>query len=196
MNDTKILKRSSMLEPVISVREIADEAHYWIIDISDQIFGTELYARALNVLNTADEKDTVHIILNTPGGAVSTCMSMITAMQQCKAKNLITENIGHAYSSGAYIWSFGKELRMGPFARAMFHTSSHGDGGRTRDIKERAVALEAMTSHLLARVIKLGILTQEEADAAFAGKKDMYYTLDDLKDRMAKVNGGSDEDAA
>lgn len=191
MIKTKVFPQKCSFEPVISVTEKDVDGQpvlYWVIDINIPIFQPGYYSQAINVLLQAKEQDTVHILINTNGGSVSTCLAMINAMLRCRA-HLITDIVGYAYSSGAYIWAFGKELRMGRFARAMFHASSHGDFARTRDIKERAEAFEAGTAYLLDRVVARGILTEEEKTMMLEGKKDVYFTFDDLKDRMDNIGG-------
>ena len=187
MQKLKILAPQSAFSPLISITE-TETGKVYVIDISIPIFAAGHYTQAINVLLNATENDTVRILLNTPGGSVVTCIAMINAMERCKAK-LITEVLGYAYSSGAYIWAFGKELRMGNFSRVMFHSSSHCDGGRTRDIKERAEAYEAGVTHLLKRVVANGILTEDEMKECLDGKRDKYFTYNDLKERIAKVGG-------
>jgi ATP-dependent protease ClpP protease subunit len=146
--------------------------------MTDPVF----YFEVVHCLESAQEGDTIHLLINTPGGDVRTGFSIISAIEQCRG-TVITEVTGWAYSCGAYIWSFGHKRRMGRFAKLMWHTSSHGDGGKTRDIAENAVNLEKNIVVLLDKIVAKGILTPEDKEFCLEQKKDLYYFYQDMKNR-------------
>jgi ATP-dependent protease ClpP protease subunit len=178
MKNTKIVPRTHVYYPLISITENGSNKDY-VISIDNKVSSPDYYVYAVHVLLTAKENDTVTILINTPGGHVDSGFGMINAMKRCKA-HVTTNIVGYAYSCGAYIWAFGDTRLMGQFARGMFHTSSHGQMGRTRDIKEMAVAIEERLMTLLDEVVDKGILTADQRDLCLENKRDFYFTSKDL----------------
>jgi len=180
---THMLPRQSILNPSISRTPMTGGGFKWTILIDNDIVSPEYYTLACQVLLSAEESDVVYMPINTHGGSVASGLAITDAMQRSKAK-VITDVVGYAYSCGAMIWSFGDELRMGKYARIMFHSSSHMAYGKSATIAEEADHLVEGMKYLMDRIVKRGVLTQEERDRCFDSKLDVYFNYNQLKDRL------------
>lgn len=181
--ETHMLPRKSIFHPSIGRTPMTTGKHRWTILIDNDIFGPDYYTLVCQALLNASEGDEVIMLINTHGGSVASGLSITDAMQRSKAK-IITNVVGYAYSCGAMIWSFGDELRLGKFARVMFHSSSHMAWGKSADIGEEAEVMVKGMEYLMDRIVKRGVITQEERDLCFESKKDVYFCYDELKDRL------------
>lgn len=177
-----MLPRKSIFDPSIG-RTPMENGFKWTILFDNDIVSPDYYTLVCQALLNAKEEDVVHIMVNTYGGAVASGLAITDAMQRSKAR-IITEVVGYAYSCGAMIWSFGDELRMGKYARVMFHSSSHMAWGKSSDIQEEAEHLVEGMKYLMNRIVKRGVLTQEEADSCFDSKIDLYFNYQDLESRL------------
>lgn len=180
---TQMLPRKSILHPSISRTPMTGGGSKWVVLIDNDIVSPEYYTLVCQVLLTATEEDVVYMPINTHGGSVASGLAVTDAMQRSKAK-VITDVVGYAYSCGAMIWSFGDELRMGKFARIMFHSSSHMAWGKSASVAEEADHLVEGMKYLMDRIVKRGVITQEESDKCFDSKLDVYFNYDQLKDRL------------
>jgi ATP-dependent protease ClpP protease subunit len=178
MSTTKIVPRKHPYYPLISITDRAKGKDY-VFNIDSQVASPDYFVYVIHIMLTATKNDTITFLINTPGGHVDSGFGVINAMKRCLAP-ITTNIVGHAYSCGAYIWAYGDIRLMGRFARGMFHTSSHGQQGRTRDIKERAVAIEVRLMTLLDEIVDKGVLTAEQRDKCLENKKDVYFTSKDL----------------
>lgn len=183
---THMLQRKSILHPSISRTPMESGKFKWVIFIDNDIVSPEYYTSVCQCLLNADTGDVVYMPINTHGGSVASGLAVTDAMQRSKAK-IITDVIGYAYSCGAMIWSFGDELRMGKCARIMFHSSSHMAWGKSASVAEEADHLVEGMKYLMDRIVKRGVLTQEERDKCFDSKLDVYFNYDQLEDRLEQL---------
>lgn len=180
---THMLPRRSVLHPSVGRTPMENGKYRWTILINNDIVDPDYYTLVCQALLNASEGDIAEIKINTYGGSVASGLAITDAMQRSKAK-VITDVIGYAYSCGAMIWSFGDELHMGKYARVMFHSSSHMAWGKSASVGEEAEHLVAGMEYLMDRIVKRGVLTQEERDKCFDSKLDVYFNYDQLKDRL------------
>lgn len=178
-----MLPRKTILHPSISKTPKEGGGNRWVIFIDNDIVEPDYYTLVCQALLTATAEDEVYIPINSHGGSVSSGLAITDAMQRCKA-HIITDVVGHAYSCGAMIWSFGDELKMGKYARIMFHSSSHMAWGKSADVAEEAEHLVKGMEYLMDRIVKRGVITQEERDKCFENRIDVYFNYDQLKDRL------------
>jgi ATP-dependent protease ClpP protease subunit len=152
--------------------------------IDNDIVDPDYYTILCQALLSAKEGDEFHILINTYGGNVSSGLAITDAMQRSKAI-VVTNVLGYAYSCGAMIWAFGDRLQMGKFARIMFHSSSHMAWGKSADIADQASGLVKGMKYLMSRIVKRGVITQEESDKCFNSKLDVYFNYNHLAERLA-----------
>lgn len=155
--------------------------HFLILD--DAFESSRAFTDAIAILGNVNEGEDVFFLINSPGGNVSACVTLITAMRACKGKIIGMVN-GLAASCGAIFISNCDELEMGPHARVMFHGSSGGYMmGNTQQGMEEAAATVEYVKDLCRPAIEKGILTEEEFNNAFDKKCDVNLTYSQLKER-------------
>jgi ATP-dependent Clp endopeptidase proteolytic subunit ClpP len=189
-NKLRLMKRKSVNYPTISHHKDEDGKSTWIISIRGIIGGQELYTDVCNILLTASEDDTVIITLNTPGGVVFTGLAIIHAMQKSRA-TVVTRVIGMAASCGALIWSYGQKLEMCPFSRLMFHASSGGFMGKTRDQRDYAEVTETLMKSINQRALTKNIITAKQFEDMFEARQDVYLNSKDLENNNVEFNYAS-----
>ena len=128
------------------------------------------------------EQEEVYFLIDSPGGVISACVTLITAMRACKGKIIGIVN-GMAASCGAIFISNVDELRMGKHAQIMFHGSSSGFIGNTQQGMEDSAAIIEYVKDLCRPALEKGILLEDEFENAFDKKCDVYLTYEQLKER-------------
>lgn len=93
------------------------------------------YLELLQVLDTATSDDQVKLVIDSPGGDVYTAQLIIERMDECNAQ-VITVASGLVASAATFVWCAGKVKEVGRWARFMFHSSLHGDWGKSLSIQE------------------------------------------------------------
>ena len=184
------LKKDAVQQPTISVCELSPGARQFIVSIDGAIDESIYYAQLVHVLRTATEKDIIMICINTPGGCTTSGVMLISAIRTCKAV-VHTHVVGNAFSCGAYIWGNGHVRTMGKYAQIMFHTSSHSDSGKTRDIKEASDMYEKMVVELIDELIEKQVLTEEDKHFMLVQKRDLFLYHNDFVTRYADKPGFS-----
>jgi ATP-dependent protease ClpP protease subunit len=186
-NKLRLMKRKSVRYPTISHYTDEDGKSTWVISIRGVIGSQEMYTDVCNILLTAKEEDTVIISLNTPGGVVFTGLAIISAMDKCKG-TVVTRVIGMAASCGALIWSHGHKLEMCPFSRLMFHASSGGFMGKTRDQKDYAEVTESLMKSVNQCALDKNILTEKQFEDMFEARQDVYLNSKDLENNNVEFD--------
>ena len=175
----QFVKRTNAQMPVISMVPNEDGGHNYVISIRGAIDNPMYYASACDVMKCANEKDNIKMLIGTPGGRVDAGIAMVQAMKQCKAI-VTTTAVGLVASCGALLWTHGDKIEACRFARPMFHSTSGGYIGKTKDQKDSAIAVEKLFKRMLAPAVEKKLLTQEQFDKAFDKNTDVYLTVNDL----------------
>lgn len=156
----------------------------YIAPISEPIFDADDYYQLIYVLNSATEKDEVVIKLASPGGSIEIGIMICNAMFNSKAK-VITQVTGIAASIAAVIWCCGKQKSISPTATLMFHMPSGFAGGKTADMEEQAGFFQNYFKDLLKK-ITTNVLTEDEYNDMVNGRRDIFISYNDLKDRLVR----------
>ena len=167
------------IPPAISKTPLGEDAaggELITVSLVGEIGPITQYLELLEVLDTADEKDQVRIVLDTPGGDVYTTQQIVGRMESCKAK-VTTVASGLVASAGTFIWLYGQEQEVERWARFMFHSSLHGDWGKSLTIKENATELVKFMASILSEAEKRGILLAAEVQQILKGKADIDSPL-------------------
>ena len=181
----KFMNRRTAMDPMISVLE-STSGKVYTISINRHIGGAEFYTQVLSVLSTATKDDQVKIVINSVGGSVNTGLMIVTGMLRCKA-HITTVNVGVAYSCGAMIWAYGDTVIMGSSARLMYHCTSHGGQGKTRNMKELSDAIEERILDAYVPIRDRGLITEDEMELIMTGKRDLFLNYTDMQERIANV---------
>jgi ATP-dependent protease ClpP protease subunit len=154
--------------------------HFLILD--DAFETSRAFTDAIAILGSVNEGEEVYFLIDSPGGVISACVTLITAMRACKGKIIGIVN-GMAASCGAIFISNVDELRMGKHAQIMFHGSSSGFIGNTQQGMEDSAAIIEYVKDLCRPALEKGILLEDEFENAFDKKCDVYLTYEQLKER-------------
>lgn len=178
-----ILNKTFVGEPMISVScdEVTKVRNIYIT-LNDIIINTELMTTLLFILDNVSEDDTVLINLGSYGGNVQTCISIITAIKNCKATVNGVVN-GIAASSCAIIAAYCDKLDMGDYGLLMYHGPSTFMMGKVADIMESSDAIIKIVKQITKPAVDKHILTEEDFSNIFENKCDVYITKQDLKER-------------
>jgi ATP-dependent protease ClpP protease subunit len=179
LKDFKLVKRANKQVPTMSKMPNDKGGTNWVISVRGCIECPDKYAPMCDVINNASDKDSVLIIINTPGGMVYTGLAICSAIKNCKAI-VTTRAVGMVASCGALLWSVGHKLEVCKFSRIMFHASSGGWIGKTRDQKEYAESTEMLMKELSTIAVSKKILTADQLKDMFESRQDVYLNCNDL----------------
>lgn len=171
--------------PVITVGPNAGNKaglHY-TVQITGAIEHVYQFLEFIQVLDLATENDKIDVMLDTPGGCVFTTQLLLERMNSCKA-TVTTIAAGLVASAGTFLWFFSKQREVQDLALFMFHSSSHGDAGKTLAIQETSTEMVKYMQKTVRAMIEAGIITAEEAGKIFRQKKDLFVPGKIIRARM------------
>ncbi len=116
-------------------------------EVNDQV-ASSIVAQLLFLEAEDPEKD-IYLYINSPGGVVTSGMSMFDTMNYIKP-DICTICIGQAASMGAFLLSagtHGKRFAL-PNARIMIHQPSGGAQGQSTDIQIQAQEIQRLKNAL------------------------------------------------
>lgn len=147
---------------------------------------------AIMTLDLASENDIVNIFINTPGGSLTTTISLVHAMLRTEA-TVITHADGEVASAGTLIFFAGQSYVVYPYSTLMVHDYSGGVDpyGKGNENLKRLIA----GNNLINRMTKdlyIPVFTEEEVAEILEGK-DVYLDSDELIDRIKKAYSNEDE---
>jgi ATP-dependent protease ClpP protease subunit len=140
------------------------------------------------LLELARETDTCHIHLACPGGSVVLMGRIISAINRTKAK-VITYAEGGVASAATAIWAAGHERHIRPGSYFMQHMSSQLLAGKTTDISAKAIFAVNYITDKLARIVKIGLFTQEEVSDMIDKSADIYISGREAIARVGAISG-------
>lgn len=171
--------------PVITVapREDNKAGVHYTVQITGAIEHIYQFLEFIQILDLATENDKIDVMLDTPGGCVFTTQLLLERMNSCKA-TVTTIAAGLVASAGTFLWFFSKQREVQDLALFMFHSSSHGDVGKTLAIQETSTEMVKYMQKTVKAMIAAGILTAEEAGKIFRQKKDLFVPGKIIRARM------------
>ena len=127
-------------------------------------------------------KDDIEIQINTDGGLVEDGFSLISLIENMKEEgyNIITTNIGKAYSMGFLISLCGSIRQSYRYSTYMFHDISYGVYGKHGDINDSVEHANMLRKNIYSIVTKYTTLTEEDLKDINEHRKDKFYTPNDM----------------
>jgi len=155
------------------------------IEIKGAIENFEDYDPIFKLLPTLEEKDSLIVKLNTPGGCCSVGMELIDAIVAvpCNVHCIVTYP---TYSMGALLALCGNQLTIADNSYIMFHDFSSGMRGKGGDMK---LYIDNYREVFIKRFNKLctPFLSKKESADMFNGKDIYIHDTDpSLPDRMKR----------
>ena len=147
-------------------------------EVNDQVAST-IVAQLLFLEAEDPEKD-IYFYINSPGGVITSGMSIYDTMNYIKP-DVSTICIGQAASMGAFLLSSGaKGKRYSlPNSRIMIHQPSGGAQGQSTDIQIQAKEIQRMKDDLNA--ILAENTGQKVAKVAADTERDNFMSAEDAK---------------
>ena len=138
------------------------------------------YNELCYLLNTADNKTTIELFINTPGGIVDSAFMIANAIADSKAW-VVAHLAGTVASAGTIITMACDELVLTPHLSFMIHNYSGGMAGKGNEMKARQKFVDAHLNDAF-RAFYLGFLTEDEMDKVIEGT-DMWMGTDEVAER-------------
>ncbi|MDN3595309.1 head maturation protease, ClpP-related [Zunongwangia endophytica] len=124
------------------------------------------------------DADTIHIRINSPGGAVFEGQAIYNAIFASK-KRIVTYNDGICASMAALILLSGDEIHAFKNSLLMIHNSSSSYWGNKKEVEEQLEAAEKIDKALGTAIEdRLGI-TAEDVEKEYLNYKDNWFTTDE-----------------
>ncbi|MEJ6477097.1 MAG: ATP-dependent Clp protease proteolytic subunit [Octadecabacter sp.] len=142
---------------------------------------SQLVVAQLLHLESENPKKEISIYINSPGGVVTSGLSIYDTMQYIRPK-VSTLVIGQAASMGSLLLTAGeKGMRFSlPNSRVMVHQPSGGYQGQATDIMIHAAETQKLKDRLNAIYVKHTGQTLKKVEAAL--ERDNFMSAEDAKD--------------
>jgi len=175
--------RGPIIESRIIQAEDGTKRKESTIQLAGAIGPSTSFSEVFQLLFLANQGDKVTIFIDTPGGNVFTTQLLTDAMDRCKG-DVITNATGLVASAGTVIFDHGKEKIVGPFAKFMYHGTSHSAAGNSTHIMIEAKLMLEFFQTILTDFRERGILTEEEFNRIVSQQDDVYITADEMRKRL------------
>ena len=177
---------------LIVTEKLSDTSTHYYIYITNEIVQDSVYLPIVDVLLSATENDVIDIFLQTVGGDVISSIAILSAIARSKAKITKIAN-GICASCGAILLfeSSDRPIVIRDWARVMVHAPSQILYGKTLQIRETAEIVIRWVANLYMRYVEKGLLTPEEYSQIMDKKLDVHLPVAVIRERIAKLNGGS-----
>jgi ATP-dependent protease ClpP protease subunit len=154
-----------------------------LVYLYKEIGSPENYIELCHALQYAEEGQDITFRINTPGGSLHACASIVNAMLESRG-NVYTILDGDASSAGAVIWMAGDVRSVAsPHVTFMIHGASCGYGvTKLSNIKDNIESATALMEGLLDD-LAVGIVTEEERIDVRKGV-DVYLSGTELMRRL------------
>lgn len=152
--DTTLVQENSTKEYIINIDDIVQEAYR--------------YRQAFQIMRNATERDTIRIILNTPGGYVSTAIQICSHLVKTKAATVA--EVYEACSAGATIALHCDKIEIMPFGYMMIHSMSGGFSGKAADMKAHTDFIDKWNDDVM-KTCYQGFLTDVEIKNIISGNE-------------------------
>lgn len=171
--------------PTITISERSDgkPGRYITVQITGPIVSMYQYLEFIQVLDAATRDDKIDVVIDTPGGCVFTTQLLVERMNSSKATVTAVAG-GLVASAGTFLWFFSKHRDVREWSTFMFHSSSHGDFGKSLAIQETSTEMVNYMQNTVKAMIEDGILTRPEASRIFRQKKDLFLPGSIIRARM------------
>lgn len=165
-----------------------------VLYIYDSIGPEVDYVEFVHALRYAPEGQEITIHINSPGGNLSSCLSIINAIEASEA-NITTIVDGEAASAAAMIWLSGHaKLIASRHTVVMLHGAGCGFGySKTSDIINSTQTTNRIVEALLDD-LTIGFLTEDERDDIRKGV-DVYLTGTDIVERLSLSPEGTESES-
>ena len=150
------------------------------------------YVDFIATLDYAQEHDIINIYINSPGGSLTTAISIVHAMMRSQA-NIICHADGEVASAATLIFFAGHMYVVYPYSHAMFHDASGGVGNQKLNENMKRIHATSELIEQMAFDLYCPVFSEEEVIEILEGK-DYYCSAEELYDRIHAVNEAQKEE--
>lgn len=141
------------------------------------------YREIFELLNRVEEKDTVYIKINTPGGSAYTTIALVNSIKACKAVTIA--EIQTAYSAGSIIALACKKQIVKKYATMMIHSLQLNIGGDINMLQIELNCFRKFNEDIIKNTFS-EFLTNKEIEYILSGGV-LWLNEDEIKTRL-KIN--------
>jgi ATP-dependent protease ClpP protease subunit len=161
----------------------SDKAFYLYGPVEDP----EEYVDLIHEIRYAEPEQQITLHINSGGGALSTCLSIINAIKASQAE-VVTVIDGEACSAAAMIWLAGhRRVIASKHVFFMLHEAGWAMVGNASEHQRQVLLLKKIIRGLIDD-LALWVVTPEELEDFDKGI-DVYITGDQIVERGTKANG-------
>lgn len=152
------------------------------IFIDEPITHPNRYRNVINTLERVSENDVVEFRLNTPGGNVSTTVSIYNAILNCPAHTRAILD-GEACSGGSVILLACDEVAVMKNTYMMCHAASWGDFGDMKNLRNSTTFSFEYLEKILHNVYE-GFLSREEIEQMIEHSLEYWFGDEEIIERL------------
>jgi ATP-dependent Clp protease protease subunit len=136
---------------------------------------------ALILLSAVDPTSDIRLLINSPGGSVPGMLAIRDCMRAIP-NDVITVNLGMAYSAGQFLLSAGARGKryIAPSAKVLLHQGSAGIGGTAMDIAIQADDLRRTRDTVLGLIAE--DTGQDVSTVERDSRRDRWFTATEALD--------------
>lgn len=142
-------------------------SRHFNIYINDVLEDPADHTERIDLIRSAEETDTITLILTTPGGRIDIAEGYLDAIENSAAK-INTRAVGGVASAGTQIWLAGDEREASPRSYFMFHNAQLGFDGEAKNLAISADFYSRLFEDVY-RDIYSDVLTEDELNKVFNG---------------------------
>jgi len=156
---------------------------------------TKWLAHVIGLIDSASEKDTIHLTLVDSGfgDSVYNCRSLLSAISRCHAT--VITHAGFLTSLGdVALWLSGDQLRWSKKMTAIFvRQLTYGYGGDIRDLVSKGRDAETSFKEFSDYIAKRGLFTKAELNQMYETRGMLSLSGQTLEARMANLKQVTEE---
>lgn len=129
-----------------------------------------------------EEIDPIEIYINTDGGSVYDCLTLISYLEFLKDRgyHIITINIGRAFSAGFLLSIIGDERKSLRYSRYMFHEVSGEVFGKHQTMRSDLDEFNAVSQIGIDIILKYTKIPMSTLNDIISKKEDRYFSPEDM----------------
>lgn len=139
------------------------------------------YRQVLQRIDSMDENDKLHIVIDSFGGRLDSAIAIIQAMQNCKSQ-VLCEVRGTAASAGSLIALAAPTVFIHPYATMMIHHATFGSMGVSSNVVSHASFTDKQVRKIMSEVYA-DFLTEKELEQVFNGAE-MWFDSEEIIKRL------------
>lgn len=156
-------------------------SHLFLVHINTEIRNAEHYSQIFDLLLEAGEEDTVHFLIESPGGDLAGLNTLLEGIKMTEA-HVVGVIVGAAHSAASILALNCHEVVVCSGAEMLCHAARTGFGGKLADLEAYTSHSKKVTHKLMKESYK-GFLTDLELEKVLDGKE-MWLDAEEIQDRL------------